>query len=188
MNLSTFIPPADVLVQQCIDGDMAACRVLYNRYSKAMFNTALRILNHTADAEDVLQESFSDAFAKLKDFQGRSTFGAWLKQIVVNKSITVLKKQRLFLADMEINVMENIADEPQLNEEEINYTIDAVKRNIQQLPDGYRTVLLLYLFEGYDHEEIAEILQVAQSTVRTQYIRARQKLVHLLKKETLYEQ
>lgn len=153
-----------------------------------MYNTALRIVNHTADAEDVLQESFSDAFAKLADFEGRSTFGAWLKQIVVNKSISVLKKQRISFADIGVNVMESIAEENDVNEEEINYTVESIKKNIQHLPDGYRTVLLLYLFEGYDHEEIAEILQVAQSTVRTQYIRARQKLLQLLKKEALYEQ
>lgn len=188
MTLTTFIPPADELVQQCISGDTAAYRILYNRYAKAMYNTALRIVNHAADAEDVLQESFTDAFAKLEDFEGRSTFGAWLKQIVVNKSISVLKKQRISFADIGVNVMENIAEEKDVNEDEINYNVESIKKAVQKMPDGYRTVLLLYLFEGYDHEEIAEILQVAQSTVRTQYIRAKQKLLQLLKKEALYEQ
>ena len=181
-----MIPTADVLVRQCIDGDHSAYRVLYDRYSKAMYNTALRILNKTVDAEDVLQESFTDAFMQLSSFENKSTFGAWLKQIVVFKSITLLKRQRISFVDME--KAEDLPDDPELEEVDIWYTVDMIKQTMQQLPDGYRTVLSLYLFEGYDHEEIAEILGVAQSTVRTQYIRAKQKLLKLLKKGEVYEQ
>jgi RNA polymerase sigma-70 factor (ECF subfamily) len=83
---------------------------------------------------------------------------------------------------------EDLPDENELDEADIWYTVDMIKQRIQQLPDGYRTVLSLYLFEGYDHEEISEILGVAQSTVRTQYIRAKQKLLNLLKKGEVYEQ
>ena len=96
MNLSTIIPSADVLVQQCLNGEASAYRALYDRYSKAMYNTALRILNRTDDAEDILQEAFTDAFQQLRSFEGRSTFGAWLRQIVVYKSIAHLKKQKLY--------------------------------------------------------------------------------------------
>jgi RNA polymerase sigma factor (sigma-70 family) len=173
-------------VRQCINGDTSAYRVLYDRYSKAMFNTALRIVNKAADAEDVLQDSFTDAFTQLRSFENKSTFGAWLKKIVVFKSISFLKRQRMSFVDME-----TVADLPEaneFNETEIWYTVELIKKKIQQLPDGYRTVLSLYLFEGYDHEEISEILGVAQSTVRTQYIRAKQKLLQLLKKGEVYEQ
>ena len=83
---------------------------------------------------------------------------------------------------------EDLPDENEMNEADIWYTVDMIKQTMQQLPDGYRTVLSLYLFEGYDHEEISEILGVAQSTVRTQYIRAKQKLLKLLKKGEVYEQ
>jgi len=83
---------------------------------------------------------------------------------------------------------EDLPDEKSLDETEIWYTVDMIRQTMQQLPDGYRTVLSLYLFEGYDHEEISEILGVAQSTVRTQYIRAKQKLLKLLKKGEVYEQ
>jgi RNA polymerase sigma-70 factor (ECF subfamily) len=174
------------LVRQCIDGQTSAYRVLYERYSKAMFNTALRIVNKTADAEDVLQDSFTDAFMQLSSFENKSTFGAWLKQIVVFKSITLLKKQRMSFVDME--KAEDLPDENELDEADIWYTVDMIKQKMQQLPDGYRAVLSLYLFEGYDHEEISEILGVAQSTVRTQYIRAKQNLLKLLKKGEVYEQ
>ena len=150
-----------------------------------MFNTALRIVNKTADAEDVLQDSFTDAFMHLSSFENRSTFGAWLKQIVIFKSIALLKKQRMDFVDME--TVAEMPEENGIDETAIWYTVDMIKRMMKQLPDGYRTVLSLYLFEGYDHEEIAEISGVAPSTVRTQYIRAKQKLLQLLKKGEVYE-
>ena len=181
-----LIPTADSLVRQCINGETSAYRVLYDRYSKAMFNTALRIVNKVADAEDVLQDSFTDAFTRLRSFENKSTFGAWLKQIVVFKSISFLKRQRMSFVDME--TVPDMPEGNELDETEIWYTVELIKQKIQQLPDGYRTVLSLYLFEGYDHEEISEILGVAQSTVRTQYIRAKQRLLQLLKKGEVYEQ
>lgn len=151
-----------------------------------MFNTALRIVNKVPDAEDVLQDSFIDAFTQLGSFENRSTFGAWLKQIVVFKSIAHLKRQRMNLVDVE--TIGELSEENELDEKELFYTVDMIKQTIQQLPDGYRTVLSLYFFDGYDQEEIAKILGVAHSTVRTQYIRAKQKLLQLLKKGEVYEQ
>lgn len=151
-----------------------------------MFNTALRIVNKVPDAEDVLQDSFIDAFTQLSSFGRKSTFGAWLKQIVVFKSIALLKRQRMNFVDVE--TIGELAEENELDEAEIFYTVDMIKQTIQQLPDGYRTVLSLYLFEGYDHEEISEIIGVARSTVRTQYMRAKQKLLQILKKGEVYEQ
>ncbi len=186
MNLSTIIPSADVLVQQCLNGEASAYRALYDRYSKAMYNTALRILNRTDDAEDILQEAFTDAFQQLSSFEGRSTFGAWLRQIVVYKSIGHLKKQKLHVNGLETDA-ENIADETVLEEDEVWYTVDSIKQAMQKLPDGYRTVLTLHLIEGFEQEEVAEMMKVAHSTVRTQYMRAKQKLLQLLKQE-VYEQ
>lgn len=186
LNTTTTIIPAEVLVQQCLEGDATAYRKLYDRYSKAMYNTAFRIVNKTADAEDVLQEAFTDAFMQLKSFQQKSTFGAWLKQIVVYKSIYKVKQNRFFTDDISTvedskeDAAADTAPDPEL-------TVQKVKTAIQQLPDGYRTVLSLYLLEGYDHEEIAEILQVAHVTVRTQYIRAKNKLVDILKAVNVYE-
>ncbi len=186
MNLSTIIPSADILVQQCLNGEASAYRALYDRYAKAMYNTALRILNRTDDAEDILQEAFTDAFQQLRSFEGRSTFGAWLRQIVVYKSIAHLKKQKLHVNGLETDA-ENIADEPTLEEDEVWYTVDSIKQAMQKLPDGYRTVLTLHLIEGFEQEEVAEMMKVAHSTVRTQYMRAKQKLLQLLKQE-VYEQ
>ena len=182
LELTVTIPSADSLVEQCIKGDMSAYRLLYERYSKAMYNTALRITNNRADAEDMLQESFIDAFVQIRSFENKATFGAWLKQIVVFKSIALLKKKRLSFTDLEKET-EELAEEHTADEKEIAFTVENIKKAMSQLPDGYRTVLSLYLLEGYDHEEISDIMQISPSTVRTQYKRGKQKLLQLLKKE-----
>jgi RNA polymerase sigma-70 factor (ECF subfamily) len=171
----------DELVERCKQGDTQSFQTLYRQYSKAMFNTSLRIVNNTADAEDVLQESFLDAFRSLHDFHYRSTFGAWLKKIVINKSINILRKRRNDLVDMESTELQAVPEEDGINEEEIQYRVEEVKKMITRLPDGYRTVLSLYLLEGYDHEEISQILNISHNTVRTQYVRAKQKLLYLIK-------
>lgn len=177
--MDATIPTAEILIRQCMDGETAAYRALYDRYSKAMFNTALRIVNRTADAEDILQDSFTDAFLQLSSFENKSTFGAWLKQIVVYKSIAFLKRQRLSFVEME--KAGDPADDDSAEEADTWYTVDLIRESLQRLPDGYRTVLSLYLFEGYDHDEIAALLHVAPSTVRTQYMRGKQKLLSVLK-------
>ena len=146
-----------------------------------MFNTSLRIVNNASDAEDVLQEAFMDAFRFLGDFNYKSTFGAWLKRIVINKSINVLRKRKADLIDIETTSVADLPSEEVLDEENINLKVAEVKKAVTLLPNGYRTVLTLYLFEGYDHEEIAEILRISESTVRTQYHRAKHKLLQIIK-------
>jgi RNA polymerase sigma factor (sigma-70 family) len=172
-------------VQKCIAGERTAYRALYERYNKAMFNTALRIVNNVSDAEDILQEAFTDAFGQLKEFEGRSTFGAWLKQIVIYKSIGSLKKKKM--AFIEMDESHDVAEELPDRDENNWYTVDFIRQSMHHLADGYRTVLSLYLLEGYDQKEIAEILNVAPSTVRSQYIRAKEKLLDLLKNREVYE-
>ena len=171
----------DELVERCKQGHTPSYEVLYQRYAKAMYSTSLRIVNNQADAEDVLQEAFVDAFRSLNDFHYRSTFGAWLKKIVSNKSINVLRKRKMLMVDMDETNINGIPAEESIDEEQIQYQVNAIKKAIQQLPDGYRTVLTLYLLEGYDHEEISEIVGISHNTVRTQYIRAKQKLLFIMK-------
>ncbi len=146
-----------------------------------MFNTCIRLLNNKPEAEDVLQESFVEAFRNLHAFENRTSFGGWLKQICVNRSINQLKKRKINWVDIEKLDINNTAIESQSAHEDLEWKVDSVKNAIKRLPDGYRTVVSLYLLEGYDHEEIAEILQVAQSTTRTQFTRGKQKLIQLLK-------
>jgi len=131
----------------------------------------------------VLQESFIEAFKNLASFEYRTSFGGWIKQICVNRSINQLKKRKIDWIDIDSTQMYNQPEEHSIDENAIQLKVESVKKAIMQLPDGYRTVLNLYLLEGYDHEEIAGILNVAESTTRSQYIRAKQKLLQILNKE-----
>jgi RNA polymerase sigma factor (sigma-70 family) len=166
------------LIVRCQRGDQQAHYRLYKLYAKAMFNVSYRILGSEADAEDALQDAFISAFRNILSYRGDATFGAWLKKIVINKAITILKKRRmeLFPDDVQWDVAEA--------EEETEYregmTVERVRSAIQQLPDGYRTVLSLYLLEGYDHQEIAEISGISESTSKSQLNRAKNKLKELL--------
>lgn len=169
------------LVVECKKGSRKAQYDLYRLYSKAMFNVALRILNDADEAADVLQEAFIDAFARVGDFRQETTFGLWMKQIVINKSISQLRKRKKDMVSLdEVNV-EEIPAEESPDTEEVELQVKQVKDAIQHLPDGYRVVLSLYLLEGYDHEEISHILKISENTSRTQYMRARRKLVEILK-------
>jgi len=150
-----------------------------------MLNVAFRIVGNVAEAEDVLQEAFLDAFNKVKDFRQDTTFGLWLKQIVVNRSINLLRKRRLELVDMEGEQIENIADDEPEDQEDVQYRAAQVKEAIKELPEGYRLVISLYLLEGYDHEEIGQILEISENTSRTQFLRAKRKLVEILNRKGL---
>jgi len=170
------------LVVECKQGSKKASYELYRLYSKAMLNIAFRIVGNIEEAEDVLQEAFLDAFNKLKDFRQETTFGLWLKQIVVNRSINLLRKRRVELVELDNDHLENIGEEEDHNdEEEIHYQVEQVKEAMKLLPEGYRVVLSLYLFEGYDHEEIGQILHITENTSRTQFLRAKRKLTDILK-------
>ena len=169
------------LVVECKQGSKKACYELYRLYSKAMLNIAFRIVGNIAEAEDVLQEAFLDAFNRVKDFRQETTFGLWLKQIVVHRSINLLRKRKMDIVEMEGEQLENIPDEEAYDDEEIIYKAEQVKKAMTQLPEGYRVVLSLYLLEGYDHEEIGQILNNAENTSRTQFLRAKRKLIEILK-------
>jgi len=173
------------LVKRCQQGERRAQYELYQHYVKAMYNVCLRILNHEAEAEDVLQEAFMDAFSHIGSFRGQSTFGAWLKQIVVNRAINHLRSRRLELVDMESNRFgeddgPDFADPEPYDEDGVQLEVDRVRRAMQLLPEGYRVVLSLYLFEGYDHEEIGNVLNISETTSRTQYLRGKKRLLELL--------
>ena len=180
---SVYIDKHYNLVVECKQGSKKACYELYKLYSKAMLNIAFRIVGNIAEAEDVLQESFLDAFNKLKDFRQETTFGLWLKQIVVNRSINLLRKRKMDLVDIDGEQLDNIPDEEVEDDEETLLKVDQVKEAMKELPDGYRVVLSLYLLEGYDHEEIGQVLNITENTSRTQFLRAKRKLAEILKRK-----
>jgi RNA polymerase sigma factor (sigma-70 family) len=177
---TVYIDKHPDLVNECRQGSRTAQFELYKLYVKAMYNVALRIVNHVAEAEDVLQESFLDAFMRIENFRGETTFGLWLKQIVINKSINQLRKRRAEFVNIDdVDLVEEEKEDTEGQELRIN----EIKEAVAELPDGYRVVLTLYLFEGYDHEEISHILKISENTSRTQYMRAKMKLNSLLEKK-----
>lgn len=165
------------LVEQSKEGDRNAQYQLYGLYVDAMFNVAMRLLTIREDAEDILQESFVEAFKKLHTFRFESTFGAWLKRIVINKSINHLKAKRLLLSSLENE--RDVVEEDEVMEME-PMGIEKVKIGLGQLPEGYRQIITLYLIEGYDHAEIGEIMGITTSTSKSQYHRAKKKLVQIV--------
>lgn len=179
----TFTPRHLDLVEACKRGDQKAQFELYRLYNAAMYNTTLRIVGDSDDAEDVMQEAFLKAFEKLDTYRGAVSFGAWLKRIVVNKALDFLrvKKEQLSLEDAgEVGEM---VDEP-VDTGEVEYRAEEIKKAIYDLPEGYRVVLSLILLEGYDHEEVSTILNISNATSRTQYHRAKKRLIELLKRNS----
>lgn len=177
---AVYIDKHYALVAECKQGSKKACFELYRLYSKAMLNVAFRIVGSIDEAEDVLQEAFLDAFNRVKDFRQETTFGLWLKQIVVHRSINLLRKRKLEMVELGEDQLDNIADEEREDDEDIQYKVAQVKEAMKLLPEGYRLVLSLYLLEGYDHEEIGEILNISENTSRTQFLRAKRKLNEIL--------
>lgn len=173
---NSFKEPKQLDVERAKVGDQNAMHRLYSGYCKPMLNTSYRILNNKEDAEDALQEAFIKAFSSLHQFEYQSTFGAWFKRIVVNQSIDLLKKKKKeIFSDNEITEGTNESVE-KLDENSLQHKLDLLYKALHQLPDGYRTVLSLYLLEGYDHEEISEILTIEVSTSISQLSRAKKKL------------
>lgn len=148
-----------------------------------MYNVCLRMVGSQVDAEDVMQEAFLNAFTKIDTYQGVVSFGAWLKKIVINRSLDYLKKRKVKFEELN----EKIPDEEPVTIDISEIQMEKLKNAIQKLPDGYRVVLSLYLLEGYDHEEIAQILGISNVSSRSQFMRAKLKLREMLHKEELFE-
>lgn len=166
------------LIEECRKGSRKAQFMLYKQYSKAMYNLAYRMVNNREDAEDMLQETFIECFRNLGSFRSESTFGAWLKSILINRCINHIRKRKV-----ELVLAESLPQVAEEEETEPVYTTDAVFRGIEKLPDGYRIILTLYLLEGYDHTEIAQIMGITESTSKSQYSRAKEKLRNIMKKD-----
>lgn len=171
--------PHQHLVDRLREKDRQAQYEVYGLYAQAMYNTALRIVGNRAEAEDVLQEAFLAAFTKIELYKSDATFGAWLRRIVVNKSINLLNQRKAELVPLE--------NAPELSGGPVAESFDSPLWNVEQisaairaLPDGYRVVFTLYLMEGYDHREIAGILGITEGGSKSQFNRAKKKLREIL--------
>jgi len=170
------------LINLCKEGNQKAQFQIYKLYYKAMYNISLRIVNNPMEAEDIMQESFLSAFEKIDTYYGIVSFGAWLKRIVINRSLDAVRREKKVMFEDIDSIKENgINNSDDMTcFEDIELKVQEVKDAIRLLPDGCRIVISLYLFEGYDHEEIAEILSISPVTSRSQFLRAKKRLAAVL--------
>lgn len=163
-------------------GERKAQSELYSMYYRSMYSVSLRILGNATDAEDAMQEAFLSAFRSIDSYQGKVSFGAWLRKIVINRSLDQLKKRKVKYEEVTERNAGLDDDNTYIGEVDVR----RIHKAIQSLPDGYRVVLSLHLVEGYDHEEISQILNISNSASRTQYLRAKNKLREILKNQEIY--
>jgi RNA polymerase sigma factor (sigma-70 family) len=168
------------LVEKCKRGERQAQFELYRLFAKGMYNVCLRMLNNDQDAEDVLQNAFLDIFTKLDTFRYESSIGAWIKRIVVNNCINFLKRNRMAFEELSRQHQDVSATEEDHASTPEGLSVEAVRHALMDLPDGYRVVFSLYALEGYDHQEIGEILNITEATSKSQYSRARKKMKEIL--------
>lgn len=159
------------LIERAQQNDSWAQRLIYQQYVKAMYHMAIRMVGNREDAEDVTQEVFSNVFYRLDSFKGESTLGAWIKRITINTALNFLRKKKKIVFEEFTELA--VADEPQQTEKETPLNIKEIHDAVKELPDGCRMVFNLYLLEGYNHTEVAEILNISESTSKTQYRRAK---------------
>jgi RNA polymerase sigma factor (sigma-70 family) len=166
------------LIEKCKNDDSRAQMQLYDQYCKAMFNTAYNFVKDDDIAQDVMQEAFIKAFKKIETFSGEATFGAWLKRIVVNQSLDWIKKQKIQTVELNDNIVYMADEEPWEVDAEIK--LSAIYKCIEELPQKCKNVVKLYLLEGYDHQEVAQILEISEVASRSQLSRGKSKLKELL--------
>ena len=166
------------LIEKCKNNDSRAQMQLYDQYCKAMFNTAYNFVKDDDIAQDVMQEAFIKAFKKIESFSGEATFGAWLKRIVVNQSLDWIKKQKIQTVELNDNIVYMPDEEPLEIDAEIK--LSAIYKCIEELPQKCKNVVKLYLIEGYDHQEVAQILEISEVASRSQLSRGKSKLKELL--------
>jgi len=163
------------LIDRCKLNDQIAQMKLYDLYYKAVYNAALRIVKDPMEAEDIMQESFLNAFTNIRSFRSESSFGTWIKKIAINRSLNAIRKQSPDILDFpEGNIPDQVEESGTYYEK---FSMDQIRNEINELPEGYSVVLNLHLFEGMDHDEIGQILNIKAVTSRSQYMRAKQKLV-----------
>jgi len=160
------------LISKCLKGNEKAQLKLYNSYCDAMLTIAFRYVRQRDLAEDITQEAFIKAFSNLDTFDGRCSFGAWLKQIVIYQSIDCLRKKNCDLS-LDYDYILLAEEEEKSWKVEDSISVELIKSIVENLPLKYSLVLKLFLMEGYDHQEISEILKISVNASRTQLHRGK---------------
>lgn len=173
------------IIMGCLQKDPLSQRELYNHFSPKMLSVCFRFSSSREDAEDMLQEGFIRMFSQLHTYAGKGVFEGWVRRIIVHTCINFLKKHKKFNEYVDIDYAGDVS----AREESLASIMQGrqIMDCIRQLPMGYRTVLNLYAIEGYSHKEIGELLEIGESTSRSQYTRARSMLEKLLIKREVIE-
>lgn len=171
----------DELVERCKRGDTAAFTQLYHQHARDVYNTIYRLVQHTGEAEDILQEVFVSAYQAIHKYEHTGGFKAWVKRIAINMSISTLRKKKLQLVELDEQIGPERAEEETIDETQFAFKVEEVKKAIDRLPDHYRTIVQLYLFEQLPQDEIAQMLGLTHNNVRILYHRAKQKILLNLK-------
>lgn len=172
--------PEQQLIKACRRGQPRAQRELYQRYVQAMYHVALRLVGERTRAEDVVQEAFMRVFRQLDQYRGEATIGSWIKRITINTALNELRRTR-HLSFTNLDGLENLEVHTE-NPRPATFSVREIHQGIQDLPEGSRVVLSLYLLEGYQHQEISQILNISVSTSKSQYHRAKKLLQDILVK------
>jgi len=166
------------LIESCRRGNRSAQLSLYKKYAQKLYIACLRIVGNTAEAEEAMQDSFLKIFTRLGQYQDGQCFEAWIHRIAVHTAIDYVRRKTQEWDELSENFAEPDDDAP--DEADIQYNVNQIKQALTKLSPGYRIVLSLYLFEGYDMEEIASILKIQPPSVRTQYMRGKRKLLEIM--------
>lgn len=161
------------LIEGCLKGDPKFQKDLYLKYSSLMFAVCLRYVKSETEAEDILIQGFTKVFKKIKQFERKGSFEGWIRRIMVNESLTYLRKNRSMYMEVDI---EKADMKPNLSKLENNLEAEDLMKIVHKLPDGYRSVFNLYAIEGYSHKEISDLLGISENTSKSQLSRARKLL------------
>lgn len=170
-----------ILAKQVQSEEQKFFAELYHLFAHKVYNSVFRITNNYAVAEDIVQDAFCAAFEQRNDLREVEKFEGWVKRIAINKAISFLRKNKLVF--IEYDKLNHLTHQNDNQEEEMLFQsrVKDIKAAIQSLPDGYRTIITLYLFEEIPQEEIGRMLNISHATVRSQYFRARKKILSILK-------
>lgn len=168
------------LIEGCRKGSRSAQMALYRKHAGRLYAACFRIVGNASEAEEAMQDAFLKIFTRIDQYRTGLCFEAWMQRIAVRTAIDYVRKQTPVPEELTDRYADTSVEEEELAQENAAYSVQRVKDGLQRLPAGYRMILSLYLFEGYDMEEIASILDIKQVTVRTQYLRAKKKLLELI--------
>lgn len=174
------------LIELCLNGRDEGYTGLYNRYARQVYNSISRIVSHSGEAEDILQDTFCAVFSEVGKLANVSSVEAWVRRLAINRSISHIRRRKITFSDLgEMDLPDEVEDN--VKADIFDSKVEDVKKSIEELPEGYKTIVNLHIFEKLTHEEISVMLDLTATNVRTQYHRAKKKILLSLKDKCYYE-